>query len=181
EFDAVLGADRNQLGRLREDVSVTAAQLLDIRSADGAITYAGVRGNVSVAIRYLEAWLRGTGAVAIDDLMEDAATAEISRSQVWQWIHHDVVTEEGCPVTRELVEDMIAELLSMLPRTEGDRFEDAAEVFREVALREEYPTFLTLGAYSRHLVEEAEEASAPVVPERVSKRSEARKPEPVSA
>ena len=153
EFDAVLGQKPNQLDRLREDVNVTAAQLLDIRSANGAITYAGVRGNVSVAIRYLEAWLRGIGAVAIDNLMEDAATAEISRSQVWQWIHQDVVTEEGTAVTRELIEDMLADLLTMLPRTGEDRFDEAAEIFREVALQEEYPTFLTLTAYSRYLVE----------------------------
>jgi malate synthase len=160
EFDAVLGQNPNQLGRLREEVAVTADQLLDIRSANGSITYAGVRANVSVAIRYLEAWLRGIGAVAIDDLMEDAATAEISRSQVWQWIHQDVVTEEGTAVTRELIEDMIAELLAMLPRTADDRFDDAAEIFREVALQDEYPTFLTLCAYSRYLVEEQEPVAA---------------------
>ena len=154
EFDAVLGQKPNQLDRLRDDVDVTAAQLLDIRSANGAITYAGVCGNVSVAIRYLEAWLRGIGAVAIDDLMEDAATAEISRSQVWQWIHQDVVTEEGTAISRELVEDILAELLGRLPRTEDDRFDEAAEIFREVALQDEYPTFLTLSAYSRYLVEE---------------------------
>lgn len=160
EFDAVLGSAPNQLDRLREDVNVTAAQLLDIRSANGPITYAGVRANVSVAIRYLEAWLRGIGAVAIDDLMEDAATAEISRSQVWQWIHQDVVTEEGCAVTCDLIEDMLAELLSMLPRTDDDRFDEAVEIFRDVALQEEYPTFLTLSAYSRYLVEERVAAAA---------------------
>jgi malate synthase len=160
ELDAVLGGRPNQLDRLRDDVAVTAAQLLDIRSASGPITFAGVYGNVSVAVRYLEAWLRGTGAVAIDDLMEDAATAEISRSQIWQWIHHDVVTEEGTPVTRELVEDFLAELLRTLPRREGDRFDDAVELFREVALQPEYPTFLTLSAYSRHLVETPVPAAA---------------------
>ncbi|MBB5633024.1 malate synthase [Cryobacterium mesophilum] len=156
EFDAVLGGGPNQLGRLRDDVRVTADQLLDIRSVNGAITYAGVCGNVSVAVRYIESWLRGVGAAAIDDLMEDAATAEISRSQVWQWIHQDVVTQEGTQVTREFVEGLLDDLLLRLPRTTDDRFDDAAEVFREVALREEYPTFLTLCAYSRYLVEQPE-------------------------
>lgn len=156
EFDAVLDGATNQLTRLRDDVHVTAEQLLDIRSVNGSITYAGVRGNVSVAVRYIESWLRGIGAAAIDDLMEDAATAEISRSQVWQWIHQDVVTVEGTHITRELIEEMLGDLLAMLPRSAEDRFDDAAEVFREVALREEYPTFLTLPAYARYLVQELE-------------------------
>lgn len=156
EFDAVLGGESNQLRRLREDVHVTADQLLDIRSVNGAITFAGVCGNVAVAVRYIESWLRGIGAVAIDDLMEDAATAEISRSQVWQWIHQDVVTQEGTQITRDLIEDMLQDLLGTLTRTAEDRYDDAAEVFREVALRDEYPTFLTLTAYARYLVEESE-------------------------
>ncbi|GAA3730826.1 malate synthase A [Leifsonia bigeumensis] len=160
EFDEVLGGEPNQLDRLRDDVRVTAGQLLDIRSVNGAITYAGVYGNVSVAVRYIESWLRGVGAAAIDDLMEDAATAEISRSQVWQWIHQDVVTQEGTRVTRELIESMLDDLLRTLPRTVEDRFDDAVEVFRDVALREEYPTFLTLYAYSRYLVEEREPVAA---------------------
>ncbi len=158
EFDAVFDGQTNQLSRLRDDVHVTADQLLDIRSVNGAITYAGVRGNVSVAVRYIESWLRGIGAVAIDDLMEDAATAEISRSQVWQWIHQDVVTQEGTLIDRELIEGMLSDLLASLPRNAGDRFEDAAEVFREVALRDEYPTFLTLPAYAQYLVQEPEPA-----------------------
>ncbi|MCC6270941.1 MAG: malate synthase A [Microbacteriaceae bacterium] len=156
EFDAMLGGESNQLGRLRDDVRVTADQLLDIRSVNGAITYAGVCGNVAVAVRYIESWLRGIGAVAIDDLMEDAATAEISRSQVWQWIHQDVVTQEGTQITRDLIESMLEDLLGALPRTAEDRYDDAAEVFREVALRDEYPTFLTLPAYARYLVDEPE-------------------------
>lgn len=160
EFDAVFGGEPNQLTRLREDVHVTADQLLDIRSVNGAITYAGVRGNVSVAVRYIESWLRGIGAVAIDDLMEDAATAEISRSQVWQWIHQDVVTQEGTHITRDLIESMLDDLLTTLPRNALDRFDDAAAVFREVALRDEYPTFLTLPAYAQYLVEEPEPALA---------------------
>ncbi|HMM83659.1 MAG TPA: malate synthase A [Terrimesophilobacter sp.] len=160
EFDAVLGEHTDQLGRLREDVSVTADQLLDIRSANGLVTDEGVAGNVSIALRYIESWLRGVGAVAIDNLMEDAATAEISRSQVWQWIHQDVVTAEGNQVTAPWVDGIVDEVLAGLPRSATDRFEDAAEVFREVALGEDYPTFLTVGAYSRFLVEQSERLAA---------------------
>jgi len=152
EFDAVLGEHPNQLDRLREDVHVTADQLLDLHIGR-PITAQGVRDNVSVAIRYLEAWLRGLGAVAIDNLMEDAATAEISRSQVWQWIHQDRSTDDGTLITAEYVEGLIREVLDEATRTEGDRFDDAAEVFREVALQPEFPSFLTLGAYARFLTD----------------------------
>lgn len=152
EFDAVLGDRPNQVDRQRDDVQVTPADLLDVHIGR-PITAEGVRDNVSVAIRYLEAWLRGQGAVAIDNLMEDAATAEISRSQVWQWIHQDRETDQGTPITVAYVEGLIDELLAAVPRTDDDRFDDAADVFREVALREEFPAFLTLGAYARHLTE----------------------------
>jgi malate synthase len=153
EFDAVLGDRPNQLDRQRDDVHVQPADLLDLHIGR-PITAQGVRGNVSVAIRYLEAWLRGLGAVAIDNLMEDAATAEISRSQVWQWIHQDRSTADGTAITVEYIEGLITEVLDEVPRTEGDRFDDAAEIFREVALQEEFPTFLTLGAYARYLGED---------------------------
>ena len=157
EFDAVLGDRPHQLDRQRDDVHVTADDLLDLHIGS-PITAKGVRDNVSVAIRYIEAWLRGLGAVAIDDLMEDAATAEISRSQVWQWIHQDRVTEEGDAITAEYIEGLIAQTLAEARRTStgsgtDDRFDDAADVFRDVALREEFPAFLTLPAYSRFLVE----------------------------
>ncbi|KQQ49820.1 malate synthase [Plantibacter sp. Leaf314] len=154
EFDAILGERPNQLDRLREDVSVTPAQLLDVRIGR-AVTDAGLRDNVSITVRYLDSWLRGVGAAAIDGLMEDAATAEISRSQIWQWIHQDVATDDGRPITRERVEGLLDELLVSLPRTAEDRFDDAAELFREVALRDEFPTFLTVPAYTRHLVDPA--------------------------
>jgi malate synthase len=152
EFDAVLGEKPHQLDRQRDDVHVTAAQLLDLRIGR-PITEKGVRENVSVAIRYIEAWLRGLGAVAIDDLMEDAATAEISRSQVWQWIHQDRRTEEGDLITVEYVERLIGDMLAQTERTEGDRFDDAAELFREAALQPEFPAFLTLPAYARFLTD----------------------------
>ncbi|MBX3093370.1 MAG: malate synthase A [Cryobacterium sp.] len=160
QFDRVLQGRPNQLDRQRDDVAVTAEQLLDVSSTNGSITLAGVRENVSIGIRYIDSWLRGIGAAAIDNLMEDAATAEISRSQVWQWIHQDVVTEEGVQLTREVVEGILSDLLATLPRVEDDRLDDAADVFREVALGEEYPTFLTLTAYSRYLVEEPVPAAA---------------------
>ena len=154
EFDAVLGDRPNQVDRQRDDVHVRAEDLLDVHIGR-PITADGVRDNVSVAIRYIEAWLRGLGAVAIDNLMEDAATAEISRSQVWQWIHQGQTLEDGTPITVDHVEGLIAELLAALPRTDEDRFDDAADVFREVALHPEFPAFLTLPAYSRFLVEPA--------------------------
>lgn len=153
EFDAVLGERPHQVDRQRPEVAVTAAQLLDVHIGR-PITARGVRDNVSVAIRYLEAWLRGLGAVAIDNLMEDAATAEISRSQVWQWIHQDRTTEDGTPITAEYIESLIRDVLAQATRSAGDRFDDAAEIFRDVALQEEFPAFLTLGAYSRFLVDE---------------------------
>jgi malate synthase len=156
-FDEAFGNRVDQRHQLREDVDVSAADLLDIASAGGqepgAITDAGVRQNVSVGVRYLEAWLRGFGAVALDNLMEDAATAEISRAQLWQWIHQQVTTAEGTVLDRESVDAVLSSVLAELPRVDGDRFDDAASVFREVALGEDFPTFLTLPAYSQFLVE----------------------------
>jgi len=115
EFDAVLGERPNQIDRLRPKVSVTAADLLDLR-IDGTVTDAGVAANVSIAVRYIESWLRGVGAAAIDNLMEDAATAEISRSQLWQWIHQRVRTAEGNLVTHALVEVELERLFVGLQR-----------------------------------------------------------------
>ena len=153
EFDRVLGDRPNQVDRLRDDVSVTAEDLLDLR-IQGEVTDAGVRANVSIAVRYLESWLRGVGAAAIDNLMEDAATAEISRSQLWQWIHQRVVTAEGTLVTPSLVQSILDEVMAQVERHDGDRFDAAIDVFREVTLGEDFPTFLTLGAYAGHLVDE---------------------------
>ncbi len=155
EFDAVLGDRPNQVSRLRDDVSVGQHELLDIgsvRRAGATVTAAGLRSNVSVGVRYIESWLRGVGAAAIDHLMEDAATAEISRSQVWQWIASGTRTENGVPITRARVEALLAEVVDDLPRGEGNRVDEAAHVFRAVALAEDFPTFLTIGAYSQFLV-----------------------------
>ena len=152
EFDAVLGDRPNQVDRLREDVYVTAADLLDFY-IDGTVTDAGVRSNVTIAIRYIESWLRGVGAAAIDNLMEDAATAEISRSQLWHWIHRKMVTAEGNTVTRESVGATLDSVLDGIPRSRGDRFDDAMDVFCQVTLGDEFPTFLTIIASSQYLVD----------------------------
>jgi len=153
-FDSVLGDAPNQLTKRRDDVSVTAAQLLDVASTPGSITEAGLRNNVSVGLQYLASWLAGTGAVAIFNLMEDAATAEISRSQVWQWLHNDVRLAEGPQITRELVEQIVDEELAKIAETLGDaysaeQFAEAAALFKEVALADQYTEFLTLPAYER--------------------------------
>ncbi|TFC86245.1 malate synthase A [Cryobacterium sp. TmT2-59] len=151
EFDRVLGNKPNQLDRTRDDVRVTAAELLDVESIGGEITAAGVRGNISIGLRYIESWLRGVGAAAIDNLMEDAATAEISRSQIWQWVHENSVTAEGIRIDEDWIAEQVDEVFGGLQRTPGDRFDDALEVFRASALEPEFPTFLTVGAYVRYL------------------------------
>ena len=163
EFDAVLGSRPNQVDRQRDDVHVTARDLLDIRSAGGEVTLAGVRANIAITVRYLESWLRGIGAAAIDNLMEDAATAEISRSQLWQWIHQDHPTTEGEPITKQLVERMLREVLAELPTPAGHKLAEAEDVFRSVTLQEDFPTFLTVPAYTRYLVEQAERVEAVTV------------------
>ena len=115
------------------------------------MTDAGVRTNIDVGIRYIEAWLRGNGAVAIHDLMEDAATAEISRSQIWQWRNAGVTTVEGNEVTTEWLGEVFDDVFNGLERFEGDRYDDARGLFQEVALADEYPDFLTLPAYQRYV------------------------------
>ncbi|RZU49066.1 malate synthase [Krasilnikovia cinnamomea] len=152
-FDRVLGDKPNQLDRLRDDVSVEAAQLLDVSATPGAVTEAGLRNNVDVALQYLEAWLRGNGAVAIHNLMEDAATAEISRSQIWQWIHNGVRLEDGTPITADLVGRIEDEELVKIRQAIGDeawtagRFDDARKLFERVALADDFADFLTTVAY----------------------------------
>ncbi len=153
-FDGVLGSRPNQIDRDRSDVEVTAAQLLDVASTPGDVTEEGLRSNVSVGIQYLESWLRGSGAVAINNLMEDAATAEISRSQVWQWLHNDIALSNGKRVTRDLVERVIEEETQTIRERLGDeafangRFADARALFAEMALADDYADFLTLPAYA---------------------------------
>jgi malate synthase len=152
-FDRVLGDKPNQLDRKRDDVSVDAAQLLEVASAGGAVTEAGLRSNVSVGLQYLEAWLRGNGAVGINNLMEDAATAEISRSQIWQWIHNSVRLDDGTLVTADLVGRIEDEELAKIRAAIGDeawaasRFDDARKLFERVALADDFADFLTTAAY----------------------------------
>jgi malate synthase len=153
-FTAVLGDRPNQLDKKREDVHVTAEQLLDVKATPGEVTEDGLRNNISVGIQYLESWLRGSGAVGINNLMEDAATAEISRSQVWQWLHNGVQLSGGETVSRELVERLTDEEMDKIRQARGDayasgRWDDARALFTEMALADEYPDFLTLPAYER--------------------------------
>ena len=154
-FDAVLGDRPNQIDKLREDVAVTAEQLLDVASTPGEVTEAGLRSNISVGIQYLESWLRGTGAVGINNLMEDAATAEISRSQVWQWLHNDVELADGEQVTRDLVERLIDEELAKISGPGGDRRSTGAagttrgRCSPRWRSRTSFVEFLTLPAYER--------------------------------
>jgi malate synthase len=148
-FAAVLGDRPNQLDKLREDVHVTAAQLLDVAATPGDVTEAGLRNNISVGIQYLASWLQGTGAVAIFNLMEDAATAEISRSQVWQWLHNDVVlADTGEVVSRQLVDRIVDEEVAKLPGQLGD-YAQARETFIAVAVADDFAEFLTIPAYER--------------------------------
>jgi malate synthase len=142
EFDAVLGERPNQLERQRDDVSVSAAELLNVPATPGDVTEDGVRANVSVGIRYIAAWLSGTGAAAIDNLMEDAATAEISRSQIWQWVRH-------ARVERADVERIVDEVVAELP--DDPVVADARGLFEQVALADDFVEFLTLPAYDRLL------------------------------
>ncbi len=153
-FDRVLGDRPNQLDRRRDEVAVAAGQLLDVTSVPGSITEAGLRGNVDVALRYLEAWLGGNGAVGIHNLMEDAATAEISRSQVWQWVHNGVRLDTGRVVTADLVREIADQQLSAIAAELGaqayaaSRYPLARTVFEQVALADEFADFLTLPAYA---------------------------------
>jgi malate synthase len=136
-FDRVLGDRPNQLEVLREDIEVTAADLLNVAATPGEITEEGLRNDISVGIQYLAAWLQGAGAVAIFNLMEDAATSEISRSQVWQWLHHGKVTRED---VARITDEEVAKL--------GAGYDEARALFEQVALGDDFVEFLTLPAYA---------------------------------
>src|SRR5581483_4652845 len=138
EFDAVLGTQPNQISRQRPDVDVAAEALLSIPDTPGEATENGIRQNVSVGIRYLAAWLNGSGAAAIDNLMEDVATAEISRSQIWQWIAHG-------RVDREHVLTTVREQADAAP--DQPHLGEATKVFEHVALSDDFVEFLTVPAY----------------------------------
>ena len=132
----------NQISRRRDDVQVTPKDLLDV--TEGKITEEGLRWNIDVGLQYLESWLRGSGCVPIYNLMEDAATAEICRSQVWQWVKHGARLSDGRPVTQEMVRQTIAEQKNKL---KGGRMAEAAEIFERMMTSADFAEFLTLVAY----------------------------------
>ena len=141
------GAKPNQKERLREDVQVADSQITAVGVPGGKITEGGLRMNVNVGLQYLDAWLQGNGAVAIHNLMEDVATAEISRSQIWQWIHHGARLEDGRPVTRDLYAQIRDEELARLGGKSAERYADAAAILDTLCLNDEFIEFLTLIAY----------------------------------
>jgi malate synthase len=150
-FRGALGSRPNQKDRQRDDVHVGRDQLLDVRVPGGQITEDGVRNNINVALQYLAAWLEGSGAVAINNLMEDAATAEIARSQLWQWIRHEATTESGEPITLARCRSILNQEKSKLEAHGADRerLADAAELLDSLISAEEFPEFLTLAAYEK--------------------------------
>ncbi|MDN5705359.1 MAG: malate synthase A, partial [Yaniella sp.] len=139
----------------REDVVPSAKELINVRATTGSITEAGLDTNIEVGIRYMDAWLNGSGAAAINGLMEDAATAEISRSQIWQWIHagSEAARTDGSTkvITSEWVTQKIDEVFATLTRYDGDYLDQAKQLFAESALSEDFEDFLTLPAYDRYL------------------------------
>jgi malate synthase len=153
-FDRVM-PQPNQIEKQLPDFHATAADLLQV--PEGSITEAGVRQNVAVGLGYVEAWLRGIGCVPLFNLMEDAATAEISRAQLWQWVHHDAVTDDGLPVTVEMVDKVIAdELKRAKASVDAHRYSAyvrAAELMRELVRAPRFMDFLTVPAYERVLAE----------------------------
>jgi malate synthase len=149
-FAEALGDRPNQKHRRREEVATTAEQLADLAVPGGTVSDAGVRLNVDVAVQYLEAWLRGAGAVAIHNLMEDAATAEISRAQLWQWVHRGVTTADGTRVDADRYRAVRADVLAALEAERAGtphRLADAAALLDRLVLANEFEEFLTLGAY----------------------------------
>ncbi len=154
-FDSKLGEKPHQKERLREEVRVTAEQLRDFRVPGGKITEAGLRLNINVGVLYLESWLRGVGAAAIYNLMEDAATAEISRAQVWQWTHHPhAKLDDGRPVTLDLYRQFLPEEMEKIKALVGPeafargRYEQARQLFDQLVTQDTFSEFLTLGAYA---------------------------------
>ncbi len=162
EFDAVM-KEANQIARKRQDVHVTAADLIQIPS--GPKTEAGLRQNVAVGIGYVEAWLRGIGCVPLFNLMEDAATAEISRAQVWQWVRHSQKLDDGRPITKDLVRQIVREENDRVKAQIGEeayakgRYEDAAQLMVDLVEQPQFYEFLTLPAYDRIIADEKKAAA----------------------
>jgi malate synthase len=149
-FSKALGSAPHQKARLREDVTASAAALQDTRVPGGTVSEAGVRNDISVALQYLASWFAGNGAVAIFNLMEDAATAEISRAQLWLWLHRGAVLDDGKKFSRELYARWKAEELAPLEKAMPDaRWTEASALLDELVLSDGFAEFLTLGAYER--------------------------------
>jgi malate synthase len=149
-FDAVLGGRPHQKDQQPQDLRISQQDLLDVRVPGGRVTEAGVRGDVSVALQYLAAWLDGAGAVAINNLMEDTATAEIARSQLWQWIRHRARTEDGAMITLDRCRAVLSDELARLESSgSAGRWREAAELLDQLMSAAEFPEFLTLRAYER--------------------------------
>jgi malate synthase len=146
-FDAALGENPHQKNWLREDVQVKAAQLSQIAVPGGQITEAGLRLNINVALQYLNAWLQGNGAVAIHNLMEDTATAEISRAQLWQWRRHNAELADGRPVNRALYEQIRDQEMEQLLAEGNGRYQEAAGILDQLVLSDDFIEFLTIPAY----------------------------------
>ena len=152
-FDEVLGDRPNQIERRRDDVEIVAGQLLDTRVDGGQVSEQGVRTNVRVGIEYMASWLRGNGAAALYDLMEDAATAEISRSQIWQWVHNRVQLDDGRILTVGLVDEITDDEMKNIRQLVGDEFfagglyEESRQLLETVAVAPDFQEFLTLPAY----------------------------------
>jgi malate synthase len=149
QFSNVLGERPNQTDRLREDVAVGPRDLTDFRVPDGSVTEEGVRNNISVALQYLDHWLRGVGAVGIFNLMEDVATAEISRSQLWQWVHRDARLDDGRALSAALYRELRERELEKLGGASSGRYRDAVEILDALVLDDDFVEFLTLPAYER--------------------------------
>ncbi len=146
-FDNVLGTNPHQKDKPVSAIGVTAAHLLDTKIEGATITESGFRNNVSVALQYIESWLRGVGAAAIYNLMEDAATAEISRSQLWQWLWNESQLVDGTKITKDLYSKVRADELEALSKGNTGKFESAAKILDNLVLTPEYVEFLTIAAY----------------------------------
>ena len=154
EFDKLLGKRPNQRDRLRDEVNIAASDLQNFHIPGGEITEEGLRLNINVGVQYIESWLRGTGAAAINNLMEDAATAEISRAQIWQWIHHpNAKLPDGRNITSELYKEFLGQELERIKQMWGmdlfakGKFKLAAELLNRLVTNDTFAEFLTLMAY----------------------------------
>ena len=148
-FEGVLGARPHQKEKIPDRPPATALALTNLKISGGTITLAGLRNNISVALQYLSTWLLGNGAVAIFNLMEDTATAEISRAQIWQWRHNGATLDTGQAVSQTLYEQIRDEELDKIGGRSAARYREAAEILDELVCNESFVEFLTLRAYDR--------------------------------